>query len=115
MRRPSARTFALVVGLVSLGMTALGGAGCGARSQARSGISPDDAIVHVESNVPGAELWVNERFIGPVGALAGGVALSPGAYRIEVRHQRYHTFYASLAVQADERLTLEAVLAEALR
>lgn len=105
-----ARALAFAAGLV-LGLAALG---CGARTQARRGASPDDAIVHIQCNEPEAELWVNERFIGPVGALGGGVALSPGSYRVEVRHQRYHTFYAPLTVQARERRTLEAVLAEAL-
>jgi hypothetical protein len=104
----------VLAGIVLGALLLAGMAACGARAATRGGVSPDDAIVHVQCNVPEAELWVDERYIGPVGALKGGVALPPGAYRIELRHPQHHAFYGEIEVRARERRTLEIALAEQL-
>lgn len=102
---------ALVVALLGVGV----GTGCGARAAGgAAGVAPDDAIIQLRCNVPEAELWVNERYIGPVGALKGGVALSPGTHRVEARHAQHHAFYAELALRARERRTLDIELAPKL-
>lgn len=89
-------------------------ASCGGPPRPAPGFSPDDAVILVQSNVPDAELWVDERFVGQVGALRGGVALPPGTHRIELRHPRYHTFYEVLTVAARQRDRLEAALVPVL-
>lgn len=102
-----------VTALCVLGMlagAAWTGAGCGGPPQPAPRFSASDAVILVQTNVPDAELWVDERFVAPVGALQGGVALPAGMHRIEVRHPRYHTFYETLTVRARERGTLDARL-----
>lgn len=94
---------------------AVGGAGCGGPPKPARRFSASDAVILVQTNVPDAELWVDERFVAPVSALQGGVALPPGTHRIEVRHPRYHTFYETLTVQARERGTLDARLVPVLQ
>jgi hypothetical protein len=88
-------------------------AGCGASTRGR-GPDRNDAIIRVAAEVPDAELWVNDRFVGHVRSLRGGVALSPGAHRIEIRHDGYHTHYEVLTVAARERRTLTVDLAQIL-
>lgn len=108
---PVALVVALVVALLGIGV----GTGCGARAAGgAAGVAPDDAIIQLRCNVPEAELWVNERYIGPVGALKGGVALSPGTHRVEARHAQHHAFYAELELRARERRTLDVDLAPRL-
>lgn len=100
--------------LVALAGAAGMGAGCGGPPQPARRFSASDAVILVQTNVPDAELWVDERFVAPVSALQGGVALPPGTHRIEVRHPRYHTFYETVTVQARERGTLDARLVPVL-
>lgn len=111
MTLPVALPMALFVALLGIGV----GTGCGARAAGgAAGVAPDDAIIQLRCNVPEAELWVNERYIGPVGALKGGVALSPGTHRVEARHAQHHAFYAELELRARERRTLDVDLAPRL-
>jgi hypothetical protein len=88
-------------------------AACGASTRGR-GPDRNDAIIHIAAEVPDAELWVNDRFVGHVRSLRGGVALSPGSHRIELRHDRYHTHYEVLTVEPRERRTLTVDLAQIL-
>jgi hypothetical protein len=89
-------------------------AGCGGPPRPAPPFSASDAVVLVQSNVPDAELWIDERFVAPVGALQAGVALPPGTHRVEVRHPRYHSFYETVTVSARERSTLEVRLVPVL-
>ena len=43
-------------------------AGCGGPPEPAPRFSAHDAVLLVQSNVPDAELWVDERFVAPVGA-----------------------------------------------
>lgn len=88
--------------------------GCGGAQGRTDGIGKDDGIIVVRSNVADAEIWVNERRLGFVADLDGGIALSPGQHRLEVRHDRYHTHYQLLDLAPDARLTLDVELAEVL-
>jgi hypothetical protein len=108
------RGLALLACAAWLATAMMAATACGGPPRPAPGFSANDAVILVQSNVPDAELWVDERFVGPVGALEGGVALRPGTHRIEVRHARYHTFYETLTVQARERSTLEARLVPVL-
>ncbi|ACY15922.1 PEGA domain-containing protein [Haliangium ochraceum] len=103
---------------LALGLALLVAAGpslsaCGGASQAGRSRA-DDAIILVRSQPGDAELWVDERFVGPVAALSGGISLRPGSHRVELRHPDYHTFYTVLSVSARQRDQLTAELAPRL-
>jgi hypothetical protein len=104
------RCLVLCACVTAAGAAAVGASGCGGPPEPAPRFSASDAVILVQSNVPDAELWVDERFVAPVGALQGGVALRPGTHRIEVRHARYHGFYETVTVAAHERSTLEVRL-----
>lgn len=86
--------------------TALAGCGASARAPSRSG----DAVVRFTCNVPEASLFVDGRYLAPVGLLRGGVALSPGAHRLELRHDDYLPRFFELTLAAAEKRQLEAQL-----
>ena len=88
--------------------------GCGGTPATPTRIDKNDAIVTIQCEVGDAELWVDDRFVSEIGRLRGGIALSPGAHRIELRHDDFHTHYAEITVTARERRTLEIALAERL-
>ena len=74
----------------------------------------DDAVVVVQSPVKDAEVWVNDRYIGVVSDLPGGFSVAPGTHFVTVRHDNYHTLYATLVLTARERRRLSAPLAKIL-
>lgn len=88
-------------------------AGCGPKP-APGGVAAGDAIVFVTSNVHDAQLYVDGRFVGPLDALRGGIAVEPGAHRLELRHEDYFSRYAELAVVRAERKQLALDLAAIL-
>lgn len=90
------RTLAVV--LVACGLAA----GCGPKI-APNGVTSDDAIVYVKSNVRDAQVFVDGRFIAPLHALRGGVAVDPGAHRLELRHEDYFSSYLELQLARAER------------
>ena len=98
--------------LVLVCVAACGGAtappGTTAADAARRG------VLLVRCPVPDAVLVVDEESLGELRALAGGVSVTAGHHRVELRHDRYHTRYAEVDVAAGQRQTLELVLAEAL-
>ena len=97
---------AAVASVVALGA-------CGGR-QNTSRVSPDDAIITFAANVRDANLFVDGKFIGPVGVLKGGIAIEPGKHRIEVRHEDYFSVYIELDAKRAERKKLEVTLAPIL-
>jgi hypothetical protein len=75
----------------------------------------DDAVVTIDCPIKDASLWVNGRYVHPISDVRGGIALSPGkTHFIEVKHDRYHTFYAELTLERRERRTLTIRLAQVL-
>jgi hypothetical protein len=89
MRAPAAL---LVVALAS----------CGPRI-GPTGVTTDDAIIKVKSNVRDAQVYVDGRLVAPLVALRGGVAVSPGTHRFELRHDDYFSSYLELTVGRAER------------
>jgi hypothetical protein len=64
------------------------------------------AILYVHSNVRDAQLYVDGRFIGPLDALAAGVALEPGVHRLELRREDYFSTYREVQIARASRKTL---------
>jgi hypothetical protein len=107
IRRAAAVALALTLAALVLGALA-----CGSRTP--EGPKIPRAVLRVVSNVPDAKIWVDERYIGPVGALPGGMRIAAGEHRLEVRHDRYHTRYVELTLAPNEVRTVEVTLVEAL-
>ena len=87
--------------------------GCGPRPPG-GGAGGGDAVVRIDCRVPDAVLWVDDAYVGDVGDLRAGVALRPGAHRLEIRHDRYHSRYIELTVKRGERSTVRVTLAPVL-
>jgi hypothetical protein len=68
-----------------------------------NGVTSDDAIVYVKSNVRDAQVYVDGRFIAPLSVLGGGVAVEPGVHRFELRHEDYFSSYLELQLARAER------------
>ena len=88
-------------------------AACG-HAPPRGGVSPNDAIIYVKSNVTDAQVYVDGRFVGPVSLLKGGVALDPGKHRVELRHDDYFSRYAELDLHRAEKQHLDLDMAPTL-
>jgi len=86
---------------------------CGGR-QNPNGVDSDDAIVKLKSNVTDAQLYVDGRFIGPLGALRGGVAVEPGTHRFELRHDDYFSSYLELTLARAEKKQIALEMAPVL-
>lgn len=86
--------------------------GCGAT--AATGPKPSDAIVTITSNIPDAQLYIDGRFVGPLDAIHGGVALEPGPHRVELRREDYFARYAELSLARSQRARLVLDLAPIL-
>jgi hypothetical protein len=111
LRAPSRVLCPAAAGVVAAGVVAAAVAalaGCGAR--AASGRSSRDAVVLVRSNVPDASLFLDGKFVAPVGLLKGGVAVSPGRHRVELRHPEFLGRFLELEVAPAERRVVEAEL-----
>ncbi len=83
-------------------------AACG--GAARPSPASRDAVVLISCNVPDASLFVDGRFLAPVGLVRGGVALSPGEHRLELRHDEYLGRFLELTLAPSERRRVDAQL-----
>lgn len=92
---------------------ALGLAACGPKV-GPNGVSADDAIVKLASNVRDAQLYVDGRFVAPLTALRGGVAVAPGPHRFELRHDDYFSRYLELDLKRAERTSVSLDMAPVL-
>ena len=79
-----------------------------------NGVSSDDAIVYLASNVRDAQVYVDGRFVAPLLALGGGVAVDPGTHRFELRHDDYFAAYLELRLKPAERKRVDLPLAAIL-
>jgi hypothetical protein len=68
-----------------------------------NGVTQDDAIVYVQSNVRDAQVFLDGRFIAPLDALRGGIAVDPGTHRLELRREDYFSSYLELQLARAER------------
>jgi len=74
----------------------------------------EDAVVVLKANVRDAQLYVDGRFIGPLDAIGGGIAVAPGTHRFELRHEDYFSSYLELTLGKAERKKLSVDLAPVL-
>ena len=86
---------------------------CGPRAAA-TGVTSGDAIVYLQSTVRDAQVFVDGRFIAPLDALGGGVAVEPGVHRLELRHEDYFSSYLELRVARAERRKITVDMAAIL-
>ncbi len=105
MKLASAIAFVLVLGAL---------VACGGSQTPKQPALGGDAVIKLDCAVEQAEVYVNDRQLGLCGDLRGGIALSPGVHRIEIRHDDYHTAYYELTLAEAERKTLRVDLALAL-
>jgi hypothetical protein len=86
--------------------------GCGARSGPSGG--EDDAILVIRCDVADATLWLDGRYIREVGEIKGGVYVTPGRHRVEIRHDDHFSHYQELDLASRERRVLDVDLAPVL-
>lgn len=89
-------------------------AACGGTKRDPARPDADDAVVRVRTTVPDASLWVDGRFIGPIGGLRGGFALEPGKHRVELRHDEYWSHYEELDLAPRQQVQLDIEMAPVL-
>lgn len=89
-------------------------AACGPSPHPRSGVDSGDAVFYLRSNVSDASVYVDSRFVGPVSALRGGIAVNPGKHRLELRRDDYFSRYVDLDLRTGDRKKLLVTLAPVL-
>ena len=99
---------ALLAALVTVAVAA-----CGPKLPPTA-VTPNDAIILVHSNVHDAEVYVDGRFVGPLGFVRRGIAMDPGRHRVELRHDAYFSRYVELDLHRAEHKRLELEMAPVL-
>ena len=89
-------------------------AACGGPQAATTGVSRNDAILSIKSNVRDAQVYVDGRFVTPLDAAGGGIAVTPGTHRFELRHEDYFSSYLELTLAKAERRKVSMELAPVL-
>ena len=79
-----------------------------------NGVTSDDAIVIVKSNVRDAQVYLDGRFVASLEALGGGVAVAPGMHRMELRHDDFFSGYLEMDLKRAERRKVTLALAPVL-
>ncbi len=72
----------------------------------------DQAVIRFQTPVRDAEVWFDGIYYAD--GLRKGLVVKPGSHRIEIRHDRYHTWYAEVTVARGEQRTVAVDLAEIL-
>ena len=86
---------------------------CGGKT-VQTGVTRDDAIIAIRSNVRDAQVYVDGRFVTPLDAAGGGIAVTPGTHRFELRHEDYFSSYLELTLAKAERRKVSMELAPIL-
>jgi hypothetical protein len=97
-----------------IALACLVAAACGGAKPAPTGVTRRDAILVLKSNVRDAQLYVDGRFIAPLDALRGGVAVEPGLHRFELRHDDFFSSYLELTLARAERTQVAVEMAPVL-
>jgi hypothetical protein len=88
-------------------------AACGPKA-VETGVTRSDAILRISSNVRDAQVYVDGRFVTPLDAAGGGIAVTPGTHRFELRHEDYFSSYLELTLAKAERRKVSMELAPVL-
>jgi hypothetical protein len=88
-------------------------AACGPKT-VETGVTREDAILRISSNVRDAQVYVDGRFVTPLDAAGGGVAVTPGTHRFELRHEDYFSSYLELTLAKAERRKVSMEMAPVL-
>ena len=86
---------------------------CGPKT-VQTGVTREDAILSIRSNVRDAQVYVDGRFVTPLDAAGGGIAITPGTHRFELRHEDYFSSYLELTLAKAERRKVSMELAPIL-
>ena len=86
---------------------------CGPKT-VEMGVTREDAILRITSNVRDAQVYVDGRFVTPLDAAGGGIAVAPGIHRFELRHEDYFSSYLELTLAKAERRKVSMELAPIL-
>jgi hypothetical protein len=86
---------------------------CGGKT-VTTGVTREDAILSIRSNVRDAQVYVDGRFVTPLDAAGGGIAVTPGTHRFELRHEDYFSSYLELTLAKAERRKVSMELAPIL-
>ena len=86
---------------------------CGPKT-VQTGVTREDAILSIRSNVKDAQVYVDGRFVTPLDAAGGGIAVAPGTHRFELRHEDYFSSYLELTLAKAERRKVSMELAPIL-
>lgn len=86
---------------------------CGPKP-APTSVSSNDAVIVIKSNVPDAMVYVDGRFVAPVGTLHAGIAVDPGKHRLELRHDDFFSRYVELDLHRAEKKPLQLDLSPVL-
>ena len=85
-----------------------------ASGAAANRVASGASIIYITSNVGDAQVYVDGRFIAPLDALRGGVAVAPGEHRVELRHDDYFSSYLEVQVARSARQKLAIDMAAML-
>lgn len=99
--------------VIAAWLLATGLVACGPKT-VQTGVTRDDAILSIKSNVRDAQVYVDGRFVTPLDAAGGGIAVTPGTHRFELRHEDYFSSYLELTLAKAERKKVSMELAPIL-
>ena len=85
-----------------------------AHGAAANRVTSSTSIIYITSNVGDAQVYVDGRYIAPLDALRGGVAVAPGEHRVELRHDDYFSSYLEVQVARAARQKLAIDMAAML-
>lgn len=84
-------------------------------TQAQPGRAPSQlAVVKIQSNVRDALVYVDGRFEATLDRMRGGIAVTPGVHRFELRHDDYFSSYLELKLERSERKQVTMEMAPVL-
>jgi hypothetical protein len=77
------------------------------------GAAGDSVALRVETNVPDAIIWVDDRLVGTAASLvSSGTRLRVGFHRIEIRHPSHYSFFTEVDPKRGEDVVIRAQLHE---
>ena len=78
---------------------------------ATMGVAGDTVSFVVETNVPDAMVWVDDRLVGSVATVrASGTRLRVGFHRVEIRHPEHYSFFKEIDPKRGEPVVVRAEL-----